>query len=270
MNFRLPALIIALLVATGGAFLLLNGSNKLQRTPPGTLRIGSVNLNAQNDRPALASRALARADADIMLLQEWTGHNASVSILREPGLDVVLSDPRSGTHGAAILARPALKVDSEIAPPPWQGACAIPLATALLRTSTSQIGILGVHAPPPISVCRTSRTPYLMAVAELVDNGKLREHVGAIPAGTTVILLGDLNAFPWEAPLDKLSGRGLLDGFDAGSWMLGLTWSPSEWLPPVARLDYVWVPEDWGVVASSTLAVPGSDHKGVFVDVTTP
>lgn len=270
MNIRLPALIVTLLVVAGGALLLLEGSDKLRRTPPGTLRIGSVNLNAQNDRPTLASRALARADADIIVLQEWTGHNASVAILRERGLDIVLSDARTGTHGTAILARPTLKVDSEIAPPPWQGACAMPLATAFLRTRNHHVGLLGVHGPPPISSCRPSRTPYLRAVAELVDHGKLRERVGAIPAGTPVILLGDLNALPWEDPIDELSGRGLVDGFDAGSWMLGLTWSPSEWLPPVARLDYVWVPQAWGVLASRKLAIPGSDHEGVFVDLRTP
>jgi endonuclease/exonuclease/phosphatase (EEP) superfamily protein YafD len=121
-----------------------------------------------------------------------------------------------------------------------------------------------------VAACRASRAPYLRALAALVQDGRTSRAVGAVAAGTPVLLAGDLNALRWEGPIRALAGRGLADAFRAGSWRLGPTWSPHPWSPALARIDYVWMPEGASAEGAWALAVPGSDHRAVVADVALP
>ncbi len=235
-----------------------------------TVRVGAINLGYQNTQPDPAGRALAHALADVILLQEWTGRNISPTRLTEADLRVVLSDGRDGTHGSALLARPNLVQAASTAQPPWTGNCVTPLLTVRLDIEGRKIGIVGVHGPPPVLNCRRSRKPYLRAIARLVENGRLRESVGVIPAGTPVLLVGDLNALGWEEPLRSMDDRGLTDAFDAGSWRLGPTWSPGWWSPSLVAIDYLWMPQEACARKAWTLSVLGSDHRAVVADISFP
>jgi endonuclease/exonuclease/phosphatase (EEP) superfamily protein YafD len=121
-----------------------------------------------------------------------------------------------------------------------------------------------------VAACRASRAPYLRALAALVQDGRTSRAVGAVAAGTPVLLAGDLNALRWEGSIRTLAGRGLADAFRAGSWRLGPTWSPHPWSPALARIDYVWMPEGASAEGAWALAVPGSDHRAVVADVALP
>jgi endonuclease/exonuclease/phosphatase (EEP) superfamily protein YafD len=233
----------------------------------GVLRIATVNLKAQNAEPEQAAAALAGARPDVLLLQEWTGRNAGRTPFREAGLQLVRSDARRGTHGSALLARPGIVQAARVVSPPWSGPCAMPLMTARLRSGGASIGLIGAHGPPPVAGCQDSRAPYLRALATLVSDGRAARSVGVIPRGTPLVVAGDLNALGWEAPLRSLTERGLTDGFDAGSWRLGPTWTPHPWLPALAAIDYLLMPAEWQAQGAWTVAVPGSDHRAVVVDV---
>lgn len=234
------------------------------------VRIGTVNLGYQNAEPDAAAKALSQARADVLILQEWTGRNLSLARLRETGLKLLLSDERSGSHGSALLARSNLVLASRIATPPWKGNCAMPLLSTQLRIGTKTVGLIAAHGPPPVSACRASRKPYLRAIVHLINNGRLNQSVGVIPKGMPVILAGDLNALAWEEPLRSLSDRGLVNAFDAGSWRLGPTWSPTWWSPALVTIDHIWMPMEATSNAAWTLRVPGSDHRSVLADISFP
>jgi endonuclease/exonuclease/phosphatase (EEP) superfamily protein YafD len=234
------------------------------------VRIGTVNLGYQNAEPDAAAKALSQARADVLILQEWTGRNLSLARLRETGLKLLLSDERSGSHGSALLARSNLVLASRIATPPWKGNCAMPLLTARLRIGSQSVGIIAAHGPPPIATCSASRKPYLHAIVHRIHNGVLRQPVGVIPKGTSVLLVGDLNALAWEDPLRSMGKRGMADAFEAGSWRLGPTWSPVPWSPALVAIDHIWMPMEATSDAAWTLRVPGSDHRAVLADISFP
>ena len=238
-----------------------------EKSADGVVRIGTVNLGHRNAEPDAAARALLRARADVLILQEWTGRNLSLTRLRETGLKLVLSDERSGTHGSALLARSNLVQAVRIAPPLWKGNCAMPLLTARLRIGIRTVGMIAAHGPPPVSTCWDSRKPYLRAIVRLINNGRLSQSVGVIPKGMPVLLAGDLNALVWEEPLRSMSDHGLTNAFDAGSWRLGPTWSPAWWSPALVTIDHIWMPMEASSNAAWTLQVPGSDHRAVLADI---
>jgi endonuclease/exonuclease/phosphatase (EEP) superfamily protein YafD len=143
----------------------------------------------------------------------------------------------------------------------------MPLLTAWLRIGIRTVGMIAAHAPPPVSACWASRKPYLRAIVRLINNGRLSQSVGVIPKGMPVLLAGDFNALVWEEPLRSMSGRGLANAFDAGSWRLGPTWSPTLWIPALVTIDHLWMPMKARADAAWTIPVPGSDHRAVLADV---
>lgn len=267
---------ISLGLAVGGAVLLVglwlvSRPAQPERPPPSeALRVAMANLHAQNAQPRAASEALAAMRPDVLVLREWTGHNAELNPLQEAGLEVVGSDARNGTHGSALLARPGIVESVQIIPPPWQGDCAMPVLTAYLRLNGAPVGLFGIHAPPPVPDCRASRTPYHQALTELVADGRTVRAVGAIPANTPVIATGDFNSHKWETPIRTWAQQGLTDAFDAGTWRLGPTWTFHTSVPAFVTIDYIWMPETWKSKGAWTAYVPGSDHRAVVADVVRP
>lgn len=241
-----------------------------EKSADGVVRIGTVNLGYRNAEPDAAARALLQARPDVLILQEWTGRNLALTRLQKTGLKPVLSDERNGTHGSALLARSNLVLASRIAPSPWKGNCGMPLLTAQLRIGAKMVGLIAAHGPPPVSACWASRKPYLRSIISLIKNGRLTQSVGVAPKGIPVLLAGDLNALAWEEPLRSISGRGLANAFDSGSWRLGPTWSPTWWSPALVTIDHIWLPTEASSNAAWTLLVPGSDHRAVLADISFP
>ena len=82
-----------------------------------------------------------------------------------------------------------------------------------------------------------------------------------------MILAGDLNAFPWHPAVLWLSASGLRDGYARSRWLPGSTYSPWAEVPMFVRLDYVFAPSDASFTNAWIVDLPGSDHRGVVVDI---
>lgn len=258
---------VGAILISGLALYFWSGSDQFHQKSADAFRVGTVNLSAQNRQPDEVAKALKKVHADLLLLQEWTGQNATLPTLRKARLDVVLSDARRGTHGAALLAKPGIVREAKVSPPPWRGPCAMPLVTALVEIEGKRFGVLGVHGPPPVPGCPDSRVPYLKAVASLVEEGRAAQRFGAVPTGMPILLLGDLNALSVEAPIQRLTSSGLKDASSTGALDYNPTWSPRWWMPRLLPLDYVLVPKSVVVQSAGTASIPGSDHSGLFVDL---
>ena len=254
-----------LLVIVGLLLLVWSAPTHPGPKPPDVLRMGIANLSATNSHPKLASQVLAKTEVDILLLQEWTGHNVSASALQNAGLQFVLSDARRGTHGAALLATSSIVEAAQVVSPPWDGSCSMPIVTARIRVGEKRVGLLGIHAPPPTPPCWRSREPYLKAISDLIDKGAITQRLGVLRPGLPAILIDDVNALGWE--LDMMHESGLSDAFSKGSWRLGPTWTPHPWLPALARIDHFWAPDRWPIKGTWSVALPGSDHRALLTDL---
>ena len=69
--------------------------------------------------------------------------------------------------------------------------------------------------------------------------------------------------------LAALRESGLTDTHARLHWRPIGTWS-SNWVPYVARIDYVLVSDDVPVLGSWTVQLPGSDHRAVIADLGRP
>lgn len=86
-------------------------------------------------------------------------------------------------------------------------------------------------------------------------------------SGDTALILGDFNAGPGApGPAYDLFARSFRDAWLDGHSRedsAGMTWPASA---PRTRIDFIWIPESWAVVAGSARTVGGadvSDHRGV-------
>jgi endonuclease/exonuclease/phosphatase (EEP) superfamily protein YafD len=234
-----------------------------------TLRIAAANLAFDNKESAAAGRLVADLGADVLILLEWTGQNAD-GHLAEESWNVVLDEPRQSAHGVRILVRPTLEADAELVPSPIDGPCPLPIATARVRFGRGWLGILGIHAPPPIEGCGEMNAPTLTALANLVHDGRLLEDVGALRQGDPVVMAGDFNALPGSVEMAPLRHVGLVDTHTRRHWRPIGTWTPSKSVPHLLRIDYVLAPSDVPVVGSWTVNLPGSDHRAVIAELAPP
>ncbi|MEQ1502924.1 MAG: endonuclease/exonuclease/phosphatase family protein [Myxococcota bacterium] len=224
------------------------------------LLVANVELG-EHERAAAAGAALAEHRPDLVVLLEWDGANVDLAPLLDGGLAVVLSDPRPGPYGLAVLARPD-SAAAAVLPTPIDGPCPMPWATVRWSPAPGrELGILVAHVPPPIPACGHTTRPSLRALGAIVHDGTLASRLGDHP-----IVVGDLNT-PARSPRFRrlLADTGSSDAAFAGNTEYTF---PSEL--PLLRLDHVLVPEGLAVHDAVTLPVPGSDHKAVMVTLSAP
>ena len=113
--------------ALGAAVLLLFLLTGPSAMPAGrakdSIRVVSANLYHQNDQRRAAAELLARLDADVLIMLEWTGRNLELETLERASLKPILREPRPGTHGICVLVRTGLAADVALVPSPVAGPC---------------------------------------------------------------------------------------------------------------------------------------------------
>ena len=85
------------------------------------------------------------------------------------------------------------------------------------------------------------------------------------------ILAGDFNATLDHRELRRLIGRGYHDAAEQAGSGLRMTWPTTKSpLPALVSIDHVLADRRVKVASARTVAVPGSDHRGVLVDLILP
>ncbi len=237
------------------------------RSSRAVLRMACANLAFDNTDPLGAANVVERLEADLLILLEWTGENIDPALLSDPAWQKLLDEPRIGAHGVMVLARRPIRADASLAPTPILGPCPLPIATVRLRAGADWLSVLGVHAPPPIEECEGTNAPTLEFFAELVEDGRLAEDLGVSRRGDRVVMAGDFNARPNSAGISAIRSRGLVDTHTQRRWLPIGTWTSSERVPHLIRIDYILVSRELRVVGSWTVNLPGSDHRAVIADL---
>jgi endonuclease/exonuclease/phosphatase family metal-dependent hydrolase len=259
-------LMIALIIC-GYFALSLPASLPLSPRADDAFRLTIANINYTNSDADTLAKALLKTGSDLMIVFEWTGRNLNLSELNQYGFAVLLNEPRQGTHGVCVIAKKTGVRDVRLLNSPIQGPCRIPLVGLRVQQQGEIVTILGVHAPPPVPACKETTEPTIQEMAAWIQQGKLIKALGKSRVGESVIVAGDLNVGPFNSVLRDLRKSGLQDAFAAGAWRPRPTWSPQSWVPACLRIDYIWIPTEFTIANARVVHLPGSDHRGVVVDV---
>jgi endonuclease/exonuclease/phosphatase (EEP) superfamily protein YafD len=96
---------------------------------------------------------------------------------------------------------------------------------------------------------------------------RLRGLLARARAAGPVIVAGDFNATTDNAQFRSLLSHGYSDGAEqVGAGYLS-TYPTDRWFPPVIAIDHVLTAGRAAVTSLSTVALPGSDHRGLLAHV---
>lgn len=267
LKIALAVAVILVLTISGYLVVSRPASLPLPSRASDTFRLTVANINFENVQRDALSRTLVDTNSDLIVVFEWTGKNLNLELLTNQGFTILLNDPRRGTHGTCVIARHPRTGDANLIPAPIQGPCQIPFAAIRVQRRGEFVTIVGVHAPPPVLACQQTTAPTLQAVASWVRQGKLLTPLGKSKKGEPVIVAGDLNVSPFHSVLRELSHAELHDAYSSATWCPGPTWTPRLGFPACVRVDYIWIPDEFTPHNAHVIPLPGSDHRGVVVDM---
>jgi endonuclease/exonuclease/phosphatase (EEP) superfamily protein YafD len=228
--------------------------------PAAAVRVLTANLGLGQADPR-AVVALASDAADVVVVQEMTPE--AVAGLSAAGLDGVFPhrviDPQPIAAGIGIWSRYPIAGYAAV------GGYQMPMLSAQIRVTGVRFDttVLAVHlAAPWVQPLRwfhgdIEKLPStLRGVADAAGSG-------------AVIVAGDLNATYDMRPFRRLLDEGYRDAAEQAGAGLTRTYPSRRLRPPVIGIDHVLV-HNCDATSARTVAVPGSDHRGLVTTVEVP
>jgi len=215
-----------------------------------SLRVLCMNVNAANERHEQVWDVVKASRADIVFVLEYTARWEAALRAMEVDYPYMRTAPQADSFGIAVYSRvPLTRVEvSDLV------VAGIPSIAVGSRLGGQHVTLFCVHVLPPVSrASAASRDAQLREIARRAGSAEQPHAV-----------VGDLNCTSWSPVFrDLLRDGGLVDsriGFGAQP-----TW-PRCWLLRIP-IDHCLVSREVVVRHRSVVAVPGSDHLGVIVDL---
>jgi endonuclease/exonuclease/phosphatase (EEP) superfamily protein YafD len=203
----------------------------------------------------------ARAQADVVAFQELTPR--AVDRLSAAGLDATFPyrylDARGGAAGAGMWSRYPIQAPRRIDGYAMAFLSAQVQVTGVSMAPTVVVAHIPGPWPYPIDDWRRDldRLPTtLREIAERADRG-------------SVIVAADLNSTTDMRPFHALLHDGYRDAAEQSGAGIKPTFPADTRLPPLVAIDHI-LTRDCAVTSLHTLAIPGSDHRGLVGRVTIP
>jgi endonuclease/exonuclease/phosphatase (EEP) superfamily protein YafD len=166
----------------------------------------------------------------------------------------------------ALQSRPAFKGTGlysrlPLRPVPSPRDTEFGLAAAALRApGAAPVEIVSIHIPAPTGP---------RSAAEW--RREMRRLPGAGAPGPVRLLAGDFNATLDHAELRRLLDRGYRDAAEQAGVALRPTWPAGKTLVPTfITIDHVLADRRVRVLSARSVAIPGSDHRGVLAELLLP
>lgn len=215
-----------------------------------TARAMLMNILASNGNTEQVLDAVAKADPDILVLEEVTTHWAEELEALNESYPHRVDASRRDCFGIMLLSKVPLSRTNVV----YVGSAEVPTITARVHLPQGEVDLIATHPPPPFGpVYSKHRNSQLAALPELVA-----EQDGPI------LLIGDLNVTPWCPYF-----RRLLKESGLKNSMQGFGFQPS-WPADVGflkiPLDHMLHSPDITVHHRIVGANVGSDHLPVIVD----
>lgn len=217
-----------------------------------------ANVNAFTGNEETLSKAVQSWNADTVVLIEKRAETVPDMIRVADDFSVAVPRP---SHHMAVFCKPSADCSAHVSP--QIGSNTMAMSYALLKTN--DICVVIVHAPPPIPKDTTGMMPYLDALDDYIDSGRVVSKWEVCDVDDKVLLVGDLNAVPRSRPYQRILSFGLADQQGlSGLWRL--SWpSGGGWINfPLFRLDHVFTHPELEL-GHSQIRIPDSDHKALKV-----
>jgi endonuclease/exonuclease/phosphatase (EEP) superfamily protein YafD len=248
--------LLTALIAAVGLGPVFEQAERPARNPAGghALSLLYANLRAENPQPEALAAMLRAVDADILITSETSGAVAE-------GIAYPYSLVHSNIRGVlrtAIWSKYPLRdgtlyLNNTVAP---TGASAIADLGGGLT-----LGLIGAHFSRPFEGLHQTQIEAL---------GPMARELSAQNPAQPLVVAGDFNASPWSlavAHAAEVTGTRILGGYRVtwkGHYQTPLGPLPEPW---GHQIDQMLLSADIGVDAVETLALPGSDHLGLFVSL---
>jgi endonuclease/exonuclease/phosphatase (EEP) superfamily protein YafD len=234
-------------------------------TADDTLRVLSWNLELGSKAAADSVAGIAEREVDLVALQELTPE-VEAAIEADPALGARfpyrILEPRDGVAGMGLLSRHPLVIGSYSTGP-------VVLRAGLLLPDGRRLELFDVHPYPP-SIARVAIVPVGLETRRRDhDLESIRRMVDELPDATTAIVVGDLNATPFEAGFATLAD-GLHDAHAEAGTGPGFTWRPSSLevlRVGLLRMDVVLSGEALRPASASVECSIAGDHCRLYVDL---
>jgi len=131
-----------------------------------------------------------------------------------------------------------------------------------LDINGSPLRVIVAHPDPP-AFDRSERIPRYV----VRSSADVRALARMATTGEPTLLVGDFNTVDQSEDYRAVRDAGLRDAFREAGWGLGVTWPMRLSVPPLVRIDYIWMTPDF--VATNAWVGPeaGSDHLPVLADL---
>ena len=216
-----------------------------------------ANIRAENPQPEALVAMLRAADADILItsetssaVAEWIAYPYNLVHSKTPGA------LRTAIWSKFPLRDGTLYLNNTVAP---TGASAnVDLGGGLT------LGLIGAHFSRPFEGLHLTQIEAL---------GPIARELAAQNPEQPLIVAGDFNASPWSravARAAEVTGARILGGYRVtwkGHYQTPFGQLPEPW---GHQIDQMLLSPDIGVDMVETLALPGSDHLGLFVSLRIP
>lgn len=214
------------------------------------LRAAHFNVLQSNEAYADAIRTMLLTDADVISVQEVDPEWAAALIEGlSPSYPYQVIEPHTNCYGIALFSRVPL-IEAHVI-----RLGASPAIEALLEIGARRVHVIAAHTSSPGSPGHFSARNRQFEL--------LRDRVRA--SLDPVIVIGDLNAAPWDKDLQRLLASTGLRTHAVASDPTFPSGLPMALIP----IDHVLAPEGFSVVQHS-VHVPGSDHRGLVAEIRSP
>ena len=222
----------------------------LHQQTEATLRVAQMNVLQPNRRHAEVVRLALDSDADVISFQEVS--EAWAVVLEQelgPAYPFHRIVPGDHCYGIALFSRlPLDRVNVLVLED-------TPVIEAVVRSGKGAVRVFSMHANSPGSWGdHRRRNAQLEQLATIVRSS-------AMPT----VVVGDLNTVSWDRAMWRLC---LNSGLRVGTASYSPTF-PSLFGLALIPIDHLLVSPGAAVVESHTFFIPGSDHRGLIVDVAT-
>lgn len=221
-----------------------------------SIRLLSANVWSLNETPYEAVAAIVEADADVVVIHEYTPRWQAILDPALAAWQHRLLEPRLHNFGTAIYSKlPLLEADAKLE----LGALDYPACRVVIEIEGQPVALYAVHLLPP------RKLDYLLGQRrQLRDLSRwlIREKLPSL-------VVGDFN-FTQYGPYQRvLTGLGLREAHALAGGGLGSTWPVLDFLPwfPGFRIDHIYLSSALTCSSLRTGSVAGSDHYSLVAEV---
>jgi endonuclease/exonuclease/phosphatase (EEP) superfamily protein YafD len=219
-----------------------------------TLRVMAVD-GAKGRASAQDIVQITRAYAvDVVVITELTSeqtHDLTVAGLNSLAPARWVEAPPGAVNGTGLWSRPVVE------PPTLIPGLSQTGIDGVIQAGAARIGITVVHVPgEPLRPGKGWRSDLDLLASRP-------------PPVKDSIIIGDLNAGPWQPAFRKLTGSNWRDAANVVGQGLRPTWP--TWSPlPIAPVDHVLASPGLGVADAESTKIGGSNHRALIVTLVLP